>query len=301
MFKLTIIIPYYKISFFKETLESVENQTCKDFSLFIGNDASPENPEILIKETLKTTEFTYKEYNENFGSQNLVKQWERCIQDCHSTDWFHILGDDDIICDNFVAEFYKNLPEIEQNKNNVIKFSQRWIDEDGNPLNTFTSYPKVIDRAEHLGFKLINGDRSSLSEHIFRKSQLEKIKFKDFPLAWAADDIAVFEFSEDKPIFFINTANVLVRVSKINISGRQDNIAKKRAAKIAFEKYLINNHYNNLTKESLLKIVDQHIYYNYHDNTPLGFSLFKVYLHLRLYKKILALPKTYLILNKIIK
>ena len=85
---LTIIIPYYKISFFKETLQSLERQTCKNFKLFIGNDASPENPENLIKETLKTTAFNYKEYTENFGSQNLVKQWERCIQDCGITEWF---------------------------------------------------------------------------------------------------------------------------------------------------------------------------------------------------------------------
>jgi hypothetical protein len=43
-------------------LQSLERQTCKNFKLFIGNDASPENPENLIKETLKTTDFIYKEY-----------------------------------------------------------------------------------------------------------------------------------------------------------------------------------------------------------------------------------------------
>lgn len=73
MNKLAIIIPYYKIAFFKETLQSLEMQTCKYFSLFIGNKVSPENPVNLIKETLKTTAFKYQIYTENIGSQNFVK------------------------------------------------------------------------------------------------------------------------------------------------------------------------------------------------------------------------------------
>lgn len=109
MNKLAIIIPYYKIAFFKETLQSLEMQTCKYFSLFIGNKVSPENPENLIKETLKTTAFKYQIYTENIGSQNFVKQWESCIQNCEITDWFHILGDDDILLINTMNNSPKNL------------------------------------------------------------------------------------------------------------------------------------------------------------------------------------------------
>lgn len=299
--KLTIIIPYYKIAFFKETLQSLERQTCKDFNLFIGNDASPENPENLIKETLKTTDFIYKEYTDNVGSQNLVKQWERCIQDCGITEWFQILGDDDVISHNFVEEFYRNLPEINQNNCNVVKFSQCWINENGERITDFTDYDQLIDPADNIGYKIMKAERSSLSEHIFRKKQYLKFNFKNFPLAWATDDIAVLEFSERKYIYFIKNSKVLVRVSNENISGRTDNQLEKKNAKIASEKYLIKKHYKNLTKESLIKIINNQIYYRYHFNTPLGFSLFKIYYYLGHYKKIITLPKTYLILYKILK
>lgn len=301
MSKLAVIIPYYKLKFFGETLDSLEKQTCKDFNLYIGNDASPENPEETIIKYLKNTPYHYFVYEENLGGQNLAKQWERVISEASDEEWFCILGDDDVISDNFVEEFYKNLPEIILKECNVVKFSQCWINENGERITDFTDYEQLIDPAVNIGYKIMKAERSSLSEHIFRKKQYLKFNFKKFPLAWATDDIAVLEFSERKYIYFIKNSKVLVRVSNENISGRTDNQLEKKNAKIASEKYLIKKHYKNLTKESLIKIINNQIYYRYHFNTPLGFSLFKIYYYLGHYKKIITLPKTYLILYKILK
>ena len=46
---LAIIIPYYKLTFFEDTLESLANQTDKLFKVYIGDDASPENPTDLLE------------------------------------------------------------------------------------------------------------------------------------------------------------------------------------------------------------------------------------------------------------
>lgn len=298
MNRLTILIPYYKISFFKETLLSLEQQTCKDFTLFIGDDNSPSNPLKLIQEILKTTTYQYKKYTSNLGGKNLVKQWDRIISDTNVTEYFMILGDDDVISNNFVEEFYKNLSEINKNKCNVIKFSQCWIDEIGVPLNEFTKYHQLLDPNENLNLKLYHGHRSSLSEYIFKISSYKKIGFKDFPLAWGTDDIALLEFSAEKPIFFIHKAHVLVRMSSENISGKVDNKVEKIQAKSEHEKYLLRNHYHKLDKKYLKHLVDQHIHESFRHKTQLGFSLLKVYLYLKEYKKIIALPKTYYILNQ---
>ncbi len=292
--KLTIIIPYYKISFFKETLQSLEQQTCKDFNLFIGNDASPENPENLIKETLKTTDFIYKEYTDNVGSQNLVKQWERCIQDCGITEWFQILGDDDIISDNFVAEFYKNLPEIEQNKSNVIKFSQRWIDENGQPFKEYSVQPKLITALENWKEKYIMGQRSSLSEHIFRKSAYEKVKFRHFPLAWGTDDLAVFEISGTAPVYFISDAKVEVRISSQSISGSSQLFLEKQRSAIIFDTYFINKYHHLLPKEFIFDKINQQIIFAFHHHfSDLKLNFVKYYWLLKDYKNLVKVPLTY--------
>lgn len=291
--KLTIIIPYYKIAFFKETLRSLERQTCKNFKLFIGNDASPENPENLIKDMLKTTAFNYKEYTENFGSQNLVRQWERCIHDSEISEWFQILGDDDVISENFVEEFYKNLSEINQNKCNVVKFSQCWIDHIDEQLNYRTTFPKLFSRLENWKKKFITGERASLSEHIFRTSEFNKYGFQKFPLAWGSDDAAVFDVAGKNPLFFIEKANIYIRISHISISGRSDNEFDKKKGHHYFEEYMISHHFRELPKDRLRHMINHQIVFSYKNNLSLSIPLLKLYLWTGDYDKVLKLPKTY--------
>ena len=291
---LTIIIPYYKISFFKETLQSLERQTCKNFKLFIGNDASPENPENLIKETLKTTDFIYKEYTDNVGSQNLVKQWERCIQDCGITEWFQILGDDDVISENFVKEFYNNIEVIDSERSNVIKYSQRWIDESGKPFKEYSVQPKLLSALENWKEKYIKGQRSSLSEHIFRKSAYEKVKFRHFPLAWGTDDLAVFEISGTAPVYFISDAKVEVRISSQSISGSGELYLEKQRHAISFETYFINKYHQQLPKEFISDKINQQINFAFHHRySDLKLNLVKYYWHLGEFKKLAKLPFIY--------
>ena len=49
---LAIVIPYYKIAFFEETLKSLANQTNKQFIVYIGDDASKDDPTFLLKKNL---------------------------------------------------------------------------------------------------------------------------------------------------------------------------------------------------------------------------------------------------------
>ncbi|AZI21928.1 glycosyltransferase family 2 protein [Chryseobacterium taklimakanense] len=290
MSKLAVIIPYYKLKFFGETLDSLEKQTCKDFNLYIGNDASPENPEETIKKHLKNTPYHYFVYEENLGGQNLAKQWERVISESKSEEWFVILGDDDVFSENFVEEFYRVIDEVEKIGSNVIRFGQRWIDENNNEIYLLTDYPEKIRPEDHIHYKIIEKKRSSLSEHIFKKSSYLKFGFRNFPLAWNSDDMAVFEFSDGKPIFFSNKAFVNVHVTQDNISGKSDNTELKLASKKIFEKMLIRKYYKCLRKDTLKQLVNEHVYYKRNHSTPLGYNDLKIYWHLKDYKNfILAL------------
>ena len=46
---LAIVIPYFKLTFFEETLQSLANQTDQRFKVYIGDDASLENPSDLLE------------------------------------------------------------------------------------------------------------------------------------------------------------------------------------------------------------------------------------------------------------
>ena len=121
MCSLAIIIPYYKRTFFKATLQSLADQKDKRFHVYIGDDASPEDCRDLIATYSKCLPIKYIRYETNLGGTNLVTQWERCLAMIGAESWFQILGDDDVVSENFVASFYNALPAINRNNSNVFK------------------------------------------------------------------------------------------------------------------------------------------------------------------------------------
>ncbi len=283
--KLAIIIPYYKINFFSETLKSIENQTNKGFNLYVGNDASPDSPMHLLEENLKFTKYQYFDFKDNLGGKNLAAQWERILDKTQNEEWFVILGDDDVLAENFVEIFYKHLPNITKNQSKVIKVKQCWIDENSEFLTPYSENPTLMNPYAPYN------NRSSLSEHIFAKESYLKYKFKKFPLAWKSDNLAILEFSEGMPVYGINDSYVHVRISEFNISGKDEDDPRKEDARIQFEKYIIQNYYDKLQVDYLKNLIKKQIDYKYKINRKLEISLLSLYWYLKDYRKILTLPK----------
>lgn len=234
---LAIIIPYYKIIFFEETLESLSKQTDKRFKVYIGDDASSENPIFLLEKYKGKFDFVYHRFETNLGSISLTKQWERCIALSENEGWIMILGDDDVFGENVVEGFYVNLNKIEENKINVIRYSSQKIYSDGSIISDIYQHP-TIEKATDFFFRK---SRSSLSEYIYRKVKVNEIGFKNFPLGWYSDILAVLEFSEFKNIYSINNAQIFIRISAYSISGNDFNLKLKAESTFEFYYYLLTN------------------------------------------------------------
>jgi glycosyltransferase involved in cell wall biosynthesis len=248
---LAIIIPYFKLAFFDATLQSLANQTDKRFRVFIGDDASPENPSVLLEKYKNKFDFVYHRFEENLGSVSLVQQWDRCIAMTADEEWLMILGDDDVMGDNVVEAFCKNLEEI-KSVSNVVRFATCKIDEKGEETSLVYVHPK-IEKSTDFFFR---GSRSSLSEYVFSKEKVKIIGFKDFPLGWFSDVLAVLEFSNFKEIYTINGAVVNVRISALSISGSQNNLELKSKSTFTFFNYLLSKKsgcFTRLEKLVLLK------------------------------------------------
>ena len=237
---LAIVIPYYKLTFFDKTLQSINNQTDQRFKVYIGNDASKANPEELLRKYDNSFEIVYKKFNDNLGSSSLVNQWHRCLDMINDEEWIMILGDDDVLGENVVEEFYKNLETVNDCQINVIRFSSVLINSITLKKSSVYLQEKKEQMIDFFAKKLFDKTRSSLSEYIFRKASYEKYRFKKYPLAWHSDDMAWFEFSENKPIFSINDATVYVRISYDSITGDTTNSFSKDGATIQFYTDLLN-------------------------------------------------------------
>lgn len=252
---LAIIIPYYKLTFFKATLQSLVAQTDKRFKVYIGDDASPEDCSVLLQQFQGQIDFKYHRFDANLGAISLTQQWERCIALSNDEQWLMILGDDDVLDDNCVASFYANEVEIKENKSNVIRYACKVINAQGNVFLGPYFHPKLELASDFYCRKVKNLTRSSLSEYIFKKEVFNQYKFVNYPLAWHSDDKAWLDFSENKPIYTINEAIVYVRFSEINISGRQDNIAQKLTATFQFYGDILRDKKNVFTSKQVLTIL----------------------------------------------
>lgn len=218
MKKIAFIIPFYKINFFEDTLIALENQTNKGFNVYIGDDKSDRNPKDLIEKYSKDLNLVYKRFNNNLGSTDLEGQWIRCIELSKNEDWICILADDDYPKPNFVEEIYKNFDFLDERGINVIKTSITSINENGKIRGENVIHP-ALDTSLNYFWRDRNGETyTSISENIFRRSSYEEKGFRGFPLAWGTPLIAWIDYSNGGEIFGLNSTQMCIRVSEVNLS-----------------------------------------------------------------------------------
>ncbi|POY41219.1 glycosyltransferase family 2 protein [Flavobacterium alvei] len=256
---LAIVIPYHKLTFFEETLQSLENQTDKRFKVYIGDDASLENPVNLLDQYQGKFDFVYQRFESNVGGISLTQQWERCIALSGEEEWIMILGDDDYLGENVVQQFYNQLPEF-QYKSNVVRFASQLVYEIDHSKSKIYTNPVWESATAAFYRKFMRVAMSSLSEYVFSRKAYEKHGFYNYPLAWNSDDQAWLDFSEDKPIYSINESIVYPRMSAENITGKRDNWKLKNESSAAFYHTLIQKQLKQFTRYESIKIIRKYYF-----------------------------------------
>lgn len=256
--KLAIIIPYYKKTFFEATLVSLANQTDKRFNVYIGNDASPNNPDDLIEKYRQELNLVYKKFDQNLGGSFLTKQWDRCIALSENEPWLMILGDDDTLEENVVEKFYKNLPKTEEENIKVIRLASQLIDEQGNSISKIFKNPETEKAADSYMRAFRGNGRSTLTEHIFSRAAYEKHGFKHFPVAFGSDNVAWLEFPEMGDLLSINDAVAFIRISGEHLSSKKNHVleVERRRGMYLFNRYIIKKyraHFNPEDRFLILK------------------------------------------------
>ncbi|SIS96751.1 Glycosyltransferase involved in cell wall bisynthesis [Chryseobacterium ureilyticum] len=292
MKKLAIVIPYYKIDFFEESIQSVAAQTNKNFTLYIGNDASSTDPIKIIEKYFKEGDYRYFHYSDNMGGKNPAQQWERILENVEE-EWFQILGDDDMISTNFVEEFHKHISTVESKKISTIKISHHLIDEENNILRSINIGQTIIPSTEVFKMKYKGIIASSLSENIFSLAAFKKYKFEKIPFAWGTDDLALLTFSGFKDIYYLSNAYVNVRISTSSISGNLSLQNKKDGAYNSMREIVLNRYSQYFDKSFLIRLLNDYLKFCDQNLISPRLNLFKILL-LRGY------PNRYITMSKYI-
>ncbi len=221
--KLAIVIPYFKATYFGETIDSLASQSNLNFKVYIGDDHSPDPPDGMLEKLEQKVEVIYHRFAENLGGTNLVAHWERCLDLVEESSWICILGDDDCLSENFVEEFYQHLDRLESENLDLLKYGVEIINEHSEVTKEIMP-EKELSAAAAFTEKFYGEGHSSLSEFVFSKKAYNTYGFRNYPLAWCSDDMAWLDFSEGKIIPVSSKAHVKFRLSPESISGSKHDV-----------------------------------------------------------------------------
>jgi glycosyltransferase involved in cell wall biosynthesis len=255
---LAIVIPYFKINFLNETLRSISNQTVKNFTLYIGDDCSPDNPAQLIKEYENEISIVYKRFETNLGGTDLVSQWERCIALTQNEEWIWLFSDDDVMKSECVERFISTLGKFPHF--DLYHFNVTRINEEGKPIDDTSDFPDVMTVEELAIGRLTGKIHSTVVEYVFRKTYFRECGgFFKFDLAWCSDDSAWIRTGHPRGIKNVEGGLVYWRKSAYNISPNfwNENIYRRKLmSEIEFSEWLCS-----MAKEAEINLEPERIRY----------------------------------------
>ncbi len=231
----SFILPAYKAQFFREAIESILNQTYQNFELVIVNDASPEDLESIVN-IFSDNRIRYYRNEQNIGGADLVKQWNHCLTFA-TGDFIILAADDDVYDKEFLSEsvrLFKKYPEVP-----LLRAWTQSIDEHGNISDIdikCAEYMNVWD------FILVSTHISAgIGNYVFKKSELLKDSFINFPAAWWSDWATAINCAENG-ILFTDKILYSFRKSAIRVSScnSKESICDKVCATKLFANWLEN-------------------------------------------------------------
>ena len=234
VFPLAIVIPAYKDTFLRRTLQSLAEQTCKDFTVYIGDDSSPHDLAPIVEEFEGRFPMCYHRFGENLGGRDLVAQWTRCVAMTRGEEWIWLFSDDDFLSPDCVEAFYREIRGGAAY--DIYRFNIQVVGRDDKPLRRIV-YPEVISSYELYRRKLLGGLECYVVEFVFSRAVYERAGgFVPFDLAWGSDLATWVNFGMERGIRTLPGGTVSWRSSGENISTLQtkETVERKVGALLAF-------------------------------------------------------------------
>jgi glycosyltransferase involved in cell wall biosynthesis len=222
------MIPAYKATFLPAALDSIAAQTCKDFTLYVGDDCSPEPIGRIVEQYRDKIELVYQRFDTNLGGKDLVAQWERCIAMSQDEPYIWLFSDDDVMEPNCVEQLLKTI-DATQGTYDLYHFDVKEINDEGKMTKQLPAYPQVLSAYDYYKGKTSGKYRSYVVENVFSRRVYEQSGgFIKFDLAWGSDVATWCIFSNDKGMYSIPKALIGWRRSSQNITPNKSLLISER-------------------------------------------------------------------------
>ena len=251
--KYSFVLPAYKAAYLKEAIDSILNQTYKEFELIIVNDASPEGVDAIVR-SYDDPRIQYYVNAENIGGKDLVAQWNYSITYAKGT--YLILASDD---DVYMPEYLEKMNTLVDKYPQVNAFRPRVkrVLDSGTILEVDGFTQEHMTKLEYFYAWSRQWIGSGIPFFIFKREALMEIGgFVNYPMAWFSDDATIMKLADNGIVVYGQETLFAFRHSYKNISSARNSkkvlSAKLKATKMFYDEHInfINN-YAPKNKEEL--------------------------------------------------
>lgn len=230
--KFSILIPAYKLAFFKECLDSILVQTYKNFEIVIVNDSSPEDLDSVVLK-YSDSRIKYFKNEKNCGAINVVDNWNICLS--HATgDYVICIGDDDKLLPNCLEDYFKLLEKYPN-----IGLLHGWteiINEKSEVVNPTTHRCEFESALSLMWHRMHAYEQQFIGDFCFnREWLLQHGGFYKLPLAWGSDDISALIGASKNGVANTQIPVFQYRINSQTISKTGDISEKMNAILLAYK------------------------------------------------------------------
>lgn len=226
--KFTIALPAYKEKFLPQCIESILQQTYRNFEIVIVDDCSPNNLFAVVSRYADSRVRFYR--NEvGFGAKNVVGNWNKCLE--YATgDFVLCMGDDDMLCPNCLQDYYDLICKYPEK--DVFHSWTKIVDENGRTSGIQFKRPEE-ESVYSSAWRLWHGDRQFIGDWLFRTSSLRRMGgFCNLPYAWGSDHLTAYSVGLSEGIANTQRVGFLYRENSLTITRDVKNAREKVEAMI---------------------------------------------------------------------
>lgn len=236
--KFSIGLPAVKSYFLLKAINSVLNQTYKDFELIIFNNGV----NIDIRNIVQSFDDPRIKYFES-QQEGIIKDWNKCLNAAQN-EYFALFSDDDIYEPEFLQEIallINKYPDL-----SLYRVRTKIIDESDSVINISSSLPEFETPADFIWHRVKSYRLQYAGDFVAKTETLKSIGgFVDFPDAWCSDDATWFVLANYGGVACSNKFLFNYRESAVTVSN-SGKLEKKINA--------LNLYFDWLAKDMLPKI-----------------------------------------------
>lgn len=266
MVEISVIIPVYNVEkYLRECIDSVLNQTFKDFEIICVNDGSTDSSSDILEEYTHKHESIHVINKKNEGSGPARNTG---LKHAHG-NYVFFLDSDDYLVENALEKLYEN---IILNKSDMVFLKKAIVDDEGNVNFKKPGFPleKIIKDKDFTNYTFTYKE---IKKYVLNSSFAPWHKLHDKSFLDEHEDIVFFKGAYEDVLFHIKTMLMAEKISYVNdfLYYYRDNSESVTHASHGFvifdvvdsvEDYLkTNNHFDEFKEEFKLFKVTQILNY----------------------------------------